>query len=280
MRGAGVAECCYVFVLWHSREWPTAERECEARHGHLVTIRDAATNQFLYNTMVNELHFKGVVFIGLSDSHSEDDWRWVDGSRPTYTNWASGQPGFGSMFEDCAAIDTAKGDQWHDYSCEDVLFLSKDHFFICDYRQNHSAYNYNYHYDYDHNHNYHHTNAFHNDNNRRTDDNANRSSNNNNNGTSNNNHNNSSNNDDNKRSNNDDNKRSNNDDNRSSNNDDNKRSNNDDNRSSNNNDNKRSNNEDNGSSNINDNNNNNRSSDYYDHRGSNYNHNSTGDYNR
>nr|KAG5696177.1 hypothetical protein BaRGS_021662 [Batillaria attramentaria] len=152
---------CYQFVVNHEREWPTAERECEARHGHLVIIRDAATNQFIYNELVQEFHVRDVVFIGLSDAESEGHWKWVDGSDPAYTNWASGQPGIGGTFEDCAAMDTSKGSTWHDYSCEDILFVHKRQKFICEY---HTHYDEDDHHHNDtnaHHYHHHHTNAHH-----------------------------------------------------------------------------------------------------------------------
>jgi hypothetical protein len=39
---------CYTFVP-HQREFADAEHECETRGGHLVVIRDANTQHFIYN---------------------------------------------------------------------------------------------------------------------------------------------------------------------------------------------------------------------------------------
>nr|KAG5696184.1 hypothetical protein BaRGS_021669 [Batillaria attramentaria] len=45
-----------IILVVEGQSWTTAEMECEARHGHLVIVRDAATNQFLYNTLKEELN--------------------------------------------------------------------------------------------------------------------------------------------------------------------------------------------------------------------------------
>ncbi|KAK7482542.1 hypothetical protein BaRGS_00026253 [Batillaria attramentaria] len=54
-------------------------------------------------------------------------------TRADYFNWAHGQPGFGAALENCAAMDPTTG-KWHDYYCEDLLFINNDNAFICEYR--------------------------------------------------------------------------------------------------------------------------------------------------
>jgi hypothetical protein len=48
--------------------------------GHLVTIRDEGTQQFVFNVFKNEFHdANDVVWIGLSDQHYKGQHRWMDG---------------------------------------------------------------------------------------------------------------------------------------------------------------------------------------------------------
>lgn len=64
-------------------------------------------------------------WMGLTDQDSENYWRWVDGHRVIYNNWAVGQPNNLRGREDCAAVhsDTA---QWYDRDC------TEPHPFICE----------------------------------------------------------------------------------------------------------------------------------------------------
>ena len=55
--------------------------------GHLVTVDDAAEQEWLYETFgVNPF------VIGLNDIDVEGDFTWTSGAAVTYTNWCSGEP--------------------------------------------------------------------------------------------------------------------------------------------------------------------------------------------
>ncbi|XP_076451853.1 uncharacterized protein LOC143287617 [Babylonia areolata] len=125
---------CYQFVLDHTREFDDAENECRHRGGHLVIIRDLATQRFLYNTLKNDLHYNDILWIGLTDQESEGHWVWVDGTAPTFTYWASDQPGHMGGLEDCGVMDVSAGGKWHDYRCSDAWIFSNQHKrFICEF---------------------------------------------------------------------------------------------------------------------------------------------------
>jgi hypothetical protein len=70
---------CYRFMISYAREFSVAQRDCQSANGQLAIVRDADTQNFLYLTLRNELHFGGQVFIGYTDEQSEDHWVWVDG---------------------------------------------------------------------------------------------------------------------------------------------------------------------------------------------------------
>ena len=65
-------------------------------------------------------------WIGLTDSQTEGDWKWTDGSQLAgYTNWMTGQPN-NYKEQDCVRI--AMGNHytdyydghWHDIDCSEV----------------------------------------------------------------------------------------------------------------------------------------------------------------
>ncbi|XP_072925649.1 uncharacterized protein [Hemitrygon akajei] len=64
---------CYRFSLATST-WVEALRQCESVDAHLVVINNAEEQDFLTRNLQNRY------WIGLSDTASEGDWRWVDGT--------------------------------------------------------------------------------------------------------------------------------------------------------------------------------------------------------
>jgi parallel beta-helix repeat protein/predicted outer membrane repeat protein len=67
----------------------------------LVTIRDAAENQWVYDNFDGAI---SIYWIGYTDQTVEGTWVWSSGELSSYTNWSSGQPdnwGVGGG-QDCA----------------------------------------------------------------------------------------------------------------------------------------------------------------------------------
>lgn len=91
--------------------WAAAEAEAVAAGAHLVTINNAAENNWI------QAKYTGNNWIGLYDvadttgqPDPPGDWRWISGSPVLYTRWGSGEPNGAS--EDHAAI---RGDKfWND----------------------------------------------------------------------------------------------------------------------------------------------------------------------
>ncbi|MCU0436222.1 MAG: T9SS type A sorting domain-containing protein [Bacteroidia bacterium] len=81
-----------------TQNWTTAQASCIAQGGHLVTIPDAATNNFLARNLNG-----GASHIGFTDQVTEGNFQWVNNMPVTYTNWNAGEPNnsgnedFGSM---------------------------------------------------------------------------------------------------------------------------------------------------------------------------------------
>ncbi|NWY64601.1 COL12 protein, partial [Erithacus rubecula] len=110
-------EKCYYFSI--EREiFEEAKLFCEERASRLVIINNKEEQQWIKR----QIFGKGSFWIGLTDSEKENEWRWLDGSLPVYTNWKTGQPdnwshGHGPG-EDCAGLIYAG--LWNDFYCEDV----------------------------------------------------------------------------------------------------------------------------------------------------------------
>ncbi|BBH40871.1 hypothetical protein myaer102_34570 [Microcystis viridis NIES-102] len=98
------------YYLTTATTWTDAQVQAQAMGGNLVTINDAAENQFLVNAFGgNELFW-----IGFTDAVQEGNWQWINGEPVTYTNWASGEPN-NSGNEDYASLNWGGIGRWNDY---------------------------------------------------------------------------------------------------------------------------------------------------------------------
>jgi len=88
--------------------WIAANSSCEALGSKLAVLNSQAENEAIVATLSTE-----IAWIGLyRDPENITLWLWVDGSRPSYTNWGRNQPG---NSEGCVVI--YKSGYWHDYPC-------------------------------------------------------------------------------------------------------------------------------------------------------------------
>ncbi|XP_078377858.1 ZP domain-containing protein-like, partial [Oculina patagonica] len=79
---------CYRSFL-HNFTWNQAKLNCEARGSNLVVINSQAEQQ----AIGENFNFSSSIHIGLyRDPQDFSRWLWVDGSRPSYTNWDQGEP--------------------------------------------------------------------------------------------------------------------------------------------------------------------------------------------
>jgi len=82
----------HTYVLLDKSAWTAAESQAVALGGHLVSINNAAENQFLLDNFCNGADSKRVLWIGLTDDGTEGHFRWTSGEPVTYTNWFTGEP--------------------------------------------------------------------------------------------------------------------------------------------------------------------------------------------
>ena len=72
--------------------WTDSENAAIQLGGHLVTVSDAAENEWVRSTFINYGGVNRNFWIGFSDAAVEGDWVWASGEPVTYTNWSSGNP--------------------------------------------------------------------------------------------------------------------------------------------------------------------------------------------
>ena len=90
-------------------DWQEARMTAENVGGYLVIINDAEENEFVKNLLpVNS------AWIGLQDYDNEEDFRWVNGSQLTYSNWFKRQPNnFGNRQD---YVEILPNGEWNDQS--------------------------------------------------------------------------------------------------------------------------------------------------------------------
>jgi len=103
------------YLLTDTNSWSAARAQAESLGGNLVTIDDAAEQNWLVETFGNTQFW-----IGLTDANQEGDFQWADGSSSDYRNWAAGEPndyqfgGANPEGEDYVLMNWNSSGQWND----------------------------------------------------------------------------------------------------------------------------------------------------------------------
>jgi Ca2+-binding RTX toxin-like protein len=97
------------YTLSTAGTWAQAQAQAVSLGGNLVTVNDAAENQFLVKT------FGGTerLWIGFTDEVTEGVFKWANGETVTYTNWAPGEPNNAGN-EDYAEFNFGGAGRWND----------------------------------------------------------------------------------------------------------------------------------------------------------------------
>ncbi|MBT5184232.1 MAG: hypothetical protein HOM47_03565 [Euryarchaeota archaeon] len=85
----------HTYHLLSASSWSDAANVARSLDGFLVTIDDAEEDQWIFDTFAVGNDTTRHIWIGLSDSQQEGDYRWHDGTPFLYRNWGEGQPGSG-----------------------------------------------------------------------------------------------------------------------------------------------------------------------------------------
>ncbi|MBM4275490.1 MAG: hypothetical protein FJ134_13675 [Deltaproteobacteria bacterium] len=89
--------------------WNQCEAQAQGEGAHLVTINNAAEQQWLLDVFGSTECY----WIGFTDEAQEGRWVWVSGEAPAYTNWYPGQPDdYGN--EDYAFMNWGSQGRWND----------------------------------------------------------------------------------------------------------------------------------------------------------------------
>ncbi|ETN82857.1 lectin C-type domain protein, partial [Necator americanus] len=103
-------------IFRETNSWEEAKGFCETIGAYLVKIDTLEENNFL--NVLQILSFdRGRTWIGLkNDEKRWDTWRWVDGTKPKFYAWKTGEPNGYRNNEWCANIEPTGG--WNDLDCE------------------------------------------------------------------------------------------------------------------------------------------------------------------
>uniref|UniRef100_A0A8C6Q035 C-type lectin domain-containing protein n=1 Tax=Nothobranchius furzeri TaxID=105023 RepID=A0A8C6Q035_NOTFU len=105
-------DATFVYVS-NTMSWTAAQSYCREHHTDLASVRNPMENE-----KIKQLIPSGQsAWIGLY----RDSWKWVDGTKPSITNWRTGEPS--GLRENCAAASMEDG-KWEDWDCT-VLFYPK-----------------------------------------------------------------------------------------------------------------------------------------------------------
>lgn len=80
------------YLLLSANLWEASETEAISLGGHLVTINNAAENEWVFSTFGTYGGQDRLFWIGLNDLAEEGTFVWSSGAPVTFTNWYPGEP--------------------------------------------------------------------------------------------------------------------------------------------------------------------------------------------
>ncbi|HKE16897.1 MAG TPA: C-type lectin domain-containing protein [Kofleriaceae bacterium] len=108
---------CYMFFA-SPLSWDDARAACAALGGHLAALTTLAENE-----LASRIALAEEIWIGASDTFSENSFVWVTGEPFAFDHWRQGEPNNGGDDgEDCAVIEgdnniPGEGCLWDDRAC-------------------------------------------------------------------------------------------------------------------------------------------------------------------
>jgi hypothetical protein len=109
--GSPIVNNGHTYYLLSPDTWTASQAFALTLGGNLVTINDAAENEWVFNTWGD--HF---LWIGLNDAQNEGTFVWASGEALSYTNWALGEPSNTNGDEDYVNMypNSFSTGQWND----------------------------------------------------------------------------------------------------------------------------------------------------------------------
>jgi len=101
--------------------YPTANEMCQAKNSKLAEIKSEAQNLAVAKgNPIGGWMRKGGIWIGGNDYDKEGRWKFSDGSKMSYFNWAANQPDDGNsdISQDCIWTNFMKRGEWDDILCD------------------------------------------------------------------------------------------------------------------------------------------------------------------
>src|SRR5262245_18751352 len=80
------------YYLLAPASWTDSKAEAVSLGGHLVTINDAAENQFVFAQFTTYGGVQRALWIGLNDQDVEGTFVWASNDPSSYRNWAANEP--------------------------------------------------------------------------------------------------------------------------------------------------------------------------------------------
>ncbi|XP_030828651.1 macrophage mannose receptor 1 [Strongylocentrotus purpuratus] len=102
-----------VLVVGTRLTFDLAQEYCQERHANLIKLESQDMNNWLVDqTSV----YSEVYWIGLYDRIDDNTFIWIDGTTPSFTNWAPNEPNNNDgIGEDC--VEMRVGGDWNDEQC-------------------------------------------------------------------------------------------------------------------------------------------------------------------
>ena len=95
--------------------WQEARDKCRSMGAELAKITSRQENWFVVSYMMNKLTPYDTVWLGLHRG-TDKQFYWLDGSKPTFTNWGSAEPNNRGRNENCVEL-SHRGHSWNDVKC-------------------------------------------------------------------------------------------------------------------------------------------------------------------
>ncbi|HEY6729321.1 MAG TPA: CotH kinase family protein [Polyangiaceae bacterium] len=106
------------YFCTHVIKWYKAREFCAAQGHQLAKIDTEAQNAKVWE--VAQGMRQGAWSIGLTDSATEGEFRFLDGTEPSFTTWAPGEPAQRLPIFDCVYLKSGSEPAWYEGNCNEV----------------------------------------------------------------------------------------------------------------------------------------------------------------